>query len=202
MNNPGNLETELEYGSFTVPGQEGEFQVKIQGGRSFWLPMYVRLNPQGFAGYAYMPKSPVVGGAAELPCSFEYEYNADGQLTRYVRNNLRGNAEPLNRVYEIEYVDGDIVSVSYTGNKLVEASYTDSVTSTPIPNATGFMDLNAFRIGSLFEQELFYAGLLGNATRHLPLKTFEQYNWVLDERQRPVEFYEVSQKPDVIRIIW
>lgn len=65
VNNPGNLETELEYGSFTVPGQEGEFQVKIQGGRSFWLPMYVRLNPQGFAGYAYMPKSPVVGGAAD-----------------------------------------------------------------------------------------------------------------------------------------
>lgn len=99
--------------------------------------------------------------------TWSFEYNSDGQLLKMTRS------EGDNEVTEMTYADGDIVKVVMTGeeeNDVTEFSYTSEDVTQPISNANKIMLYDDFFYIDMDELgNAYFAGLLGNPTRHLPV---------------------------------
>ncbi|MBD8388995.1 DUF4595 domain-containing protein [Dysgonomonas sp. BGC7] len=108
--------------------------------------------------------------------TWEFSYNRDGQL------NYMKRSEGDNEVTNITYADGNITGIKMESDDKSEGVYTTSIgyTSDAHPNGIenkGCVMLFDITFGAdLDEMEVaYYAGLLGRATKKLPLKKTEQY---------------------------
>lgn len=203
----GSTEYKIEYGTVTAPNQEGEFQVKMSG--LSWQEMYIRLNSDGFAEYAYSPSLPVDGPL--YPGIYHFEYNENNQIKLISANHPTGRN--TTDTLEFSYSGGDVVFLKVKDTNPYgqprraeyEISYTDAETTEPIPNVTGLVadELSLPNIDPLL-QEMSYAGLLGNGSLHLRVArsingNVTHYGWILDKLKRPLELYEVtSENPRTI----
>lgn len=144
---------------------------------------YANLNPQGFIKYVLQVKDDGVD-------KWWFSYNAAGQLIRMKRT------EGDNEVTTIKYTDGDITSVSMTSDDSDNAyTCTISYGDEPILNKGGLMLFDkTFSIDMDEMYPAYLAGLLGYATKHLPVKNVsreegstytETFEWTLNDKGLP-----------------
>lgn len=211
----GSTTVSFEYGSFdpAKPSKAHNFTVLMKE-REAGYPdegsdIYMELNKQGFVTYAYQ----VYLDGDDDPEEWWFEYNADGQLTRLKRTE--GGDE-----YKATYTNGDITSVSYDeedgDHSDFTFTYTNATFATPIANKGCIM---------LFDQEFeidmdemgvaYYAGLLGKATKNLPLgyketakqgsSTYtytEEFTWTLNAAGLPTSFQYGDSPYDTVTFSW
>lgn len=137
---------------------------------------------------------------------WDFEYNAAGQLSKVV------SSEDGYETTTITYRDGNIVRTSVvSGMSGIEKDrhdifYTSNTVATPILNKGNVMFLDdTFDIDIEELQYAYYAGLLGKATKHLPVRSIDEKNevstfrWTLDSNGYPTRF---SEGDDTKRITW
>lgn len=151
------------------------------------------LNKNGFVThsdgttyYKYKSKD----GDAPTHETWDFTYNKDGQLLTMFRSD---DNEKTNITYE----NGDIVSISreWTGETekdLYKIYYTSPSVSSPIPNKGCLMFYDSMLHVDMDEMEYaYYAGLLGKATKNLPVKLVtddnhtENFTWTLNSNGYP-----------------
>ena len=137
---------------------------------------------------------------------WDFEYNAAGQLSKVV------SSEDGYETTTITYRDGNIVRTSVvSGMSGIEKDrhdifYTSNTVATPILNKGNVMFFDdTFDIDIEELQYAYYAGLLGKATKHLPVRSIDEKNevstfrWTLDSNGYPTRF---SEGDDTKRISW
>lgn len=138
--------------------------------------------------------------------TWDFEYNAAGQLSKVV------SSEDGYETTTITYRDGNIVRTSVvSGMSGIEKDrhdifYTSNTVATPILNKGNVMFFDdTFDIDIEELQYAYYAGLLGKATKHLPVRSIDEKNevstfrWTLDSNGYPTRF---SEGDDTKRISW
>lgn len=137
---------------------------------------------------------------------WDFEYNAAGQLSKVV------SSEDGYETTTITYRDGNIVRTSVvSGMSGIEKDrhdifYTSNTVATPILNKGNVMFFDdTFDIDIEELQYAYYAGLLGKATKHLPVRSIDEKNevstfrWTLDSNGYPTS---LSEGDDTKRISW
>lgn len=198
----GSSNITFEYGSFT-PSRAHNFTVLMKERDTIspnsGLDIYMEINQQGFVSYAY---EVYLDGESE-PDEWWFEYNADGQLTRLKRSE--GGDD-----FKITYANGDITKVSQDQEDGDHREYTISYTNTEYKNVVAnkgcvmFFD-DFFQIDMDEMGIAYYAGLLGKATKNLPMGyteiskegdnsyTYEEtYHWVFNADNLPTKFWSDS----------
>ncbi|WP_455083256.1 DUF4595 domain-containing protein [Prevotella aurantiaca] len=138
--------------------------------------------------------------------TWDFEYNAAGQLSKVV------SSEDGYETTTITYRDGNIVRTSVvSGMSGIEKDrhdifYTSNTVATPILNKGNVMFFDdTFDIDIEELQYAYYAGFLGKATKHLPVRSIDEKNevstfrWTLDSNGYPTRF---SEGDDTKRITW
>lgn len=136
--------------------------------------------------------------------SWLFKYNSDGQLT-YMKRSEGGNEETF-----ITYTDGDITKVKQTceeddDNWEQSILYTSPSVTSPIDNKGCVMLFdNTFGIDMDEMWYAYYAGLLGKATKHLPVGNKDEeetsyYDWKLNANGFPTS---VTIDYNTLRFSW
>ncbi len=129
--------------------------------------------------------------------TWDFNYDSDGHLVKMIRTE--GHETTI-----IKYQDGNIVEVTETTTEdpndieLRKIYYTSSTISTPLLNKGCVMLFDAtFGVDMDEMKYAYYAGLLGKATKHLPLQCVEKdekyennyyFTWTLNAAGLPVSF--------------
>jgi len=186
----------FEYGDFS-PNRAASYSVLMKI-RDKEYPgddsdIYMQLNKQGFVAHALQIYEDAENGTD----TWDFEYNNDGQLTKLKRSE--GDDE-----FVITYTNGDITKVVQTieNNFYDEISiyYTNSEYTTPIANKGCVMMFDDFFGIDMDEMGItYYAGLLGKATKNLPMKITENENegtlsdypfyWEFNSDNLPTKFW-------------
>lgn len=130
--------------------------------------------------------------------TWKFKYNSDGQLSEMFRS------EGENEVTTITYKDGNIVAVKMVSDEAGEGfdakiSYTSETHKEGIDNKGCIMLFdNTFGIDMDEMEYAYFAGILGKATKKLPLKLTEveiedgkeytdiyDFEWTLNEKGLP-----------------
>lgn len=158
---------------YPMEGKNGGYDVIITDPVNWTF--YMTLGENGFVDYCKQVYKDSLGDTGEGYEEWWFRYNSDGQMCWMKRT------EGGNELTDITYKDGDII-------KVVQTSETDSDVYTttinygdnPIPNKCGAMFFDRSFAIDLDEMDIAYwAGLLGKATKHLPIGG--DYTWVLDD---------------------
>lgn len=160
--------------------------VESYGGYTETTTFNILLNDKGYARYALEVYDPKEGDA---PDEWWFEYNADGQLSQMKRSE--GDETTV-----LTYTNGDITSVTTTDREGDVDRSTISYGNSPMANkgcimlfdATFDTDMDEFAIA-------YYAGMLGKATKNLPVKCqdadspneYEEFVWKLNGNGFPTE---------------
>lgn len=149
------------------------------------ITVYVNLNSKGFITNALE-----VYGDGETD-TWTFEYNAADQLSKMVRS------EGGNEVTTIAYTDGNITKVVTTDDEgstdQCSIEYTNATVTAPIANKGCIMMFDTCFGIDMDEMEVaYYAGLLGKATKNLPLKQIDEYStydfsWTLNSNGLPTQ---------------
>lgn len=152
--------------------------------------IYLQLNSDGFVSHALE----VYADGDED--TWDFAYNQDGQL------NYMKRSEGGNEVTNVTYTNGDITKVSVrddeNNSSISNITYTSDSIKSPIDNKGAIMLFDeTFGIDMDEMAEAYYAGLLGKATKHLPVKLEENngsstFDWKLNASQLPVEFISTT----------
>lgn len=198
---------EFKYGSFT---RATTYQVMLtqydKSNPNEKSVIYMQLNAQGYASRILETYSD-----SNETDSFEFGYNADGQLTSMKRS------EGDNEVTTITYTNGNITKVSVKDDEsttpdVTEFSYTSAKVTTPIVNKGGIMFFDSVFDVDLDEMEIaYYAGLLGKATKNLPVGSKDgdytsTFTWTLNAEQLPIKMVATyswsTEYSDTYEIKW
>ena len=161
---------------------------------------YLQLNEQGFITYAL--EEEISDGEKEYD-EWTMRYNSDGQLNYLKRSE--GNEETT-----ITYTNGDITKVTNVELDDPADGPEESVISygsAPVANKGCIMLFDeVFGIDMDELESAYYAGMLGKATKHLPVEikdpnaTANQmmygYKWTLNANELPVKLTVSLLKPD------
>lgn len=153
--------------------------------------------------------------------TWDFQYTAEGNI------NYMKRSEGGNEVTTITYKDGDIIKVTEVSEDednetpdIYNISYTSATVTTPIENKGCLMLFDATLGIDMDEMEIaYYAGLLGKATKHLPLKivcessvggtdSFTEtidFKWTLNEQKLPTQLSMKSDNypdSDIISFVW
>ncbi|MDE6049035.1 MAG: DUF4595 domain-containing protein, partial [Paramuribaculum sp.] len=170
--------------------------------------IYLQLDEHGFVTYALeinLPERP-----EDRHRDWEFEYNSDGQMTRMRIYTHDDDGDE----FRINYKNGDITNVAEIIAGETEynyiINYTNSKFSEPVPNKGGIMLLDeAFEIYITEMEPAYWAGMLGKATKNLPMgitydyDDYEEYYWEFNSNQLPIKFYDSKEclednRPDVV----
>lgn len=173
----------FDYTPGTINGEAYHVLMKdIIDGES--LNCYLRLGKNNFVEYCYEEECWNGDNSVE---TWNFEYNADGQLCKMVRS------EGENEVTVATYTDGDITNVKMTDDdgdqQNYNISYTSSTVSSPMENTDKIMMLESFGFDTDEMTMAYFAGLLGNPTKHLPVACTDEENctdsfsWERNEQQ-------------------
>lgn len=204
----GSTNITFEYGSFT-PSRAHNFTVLMSERDTIFQneghDIYMELNQQGFVSYAY--EVYLNGKEAD---EWWFEYNNDGQLTRVKRSE---NEEECNITYnngDITKVTDDEVDGKNRKHKEYSFSYTNDEYKNVVANKGCLMLYDKIFRVQLDEMEItYYAGLLGKASKNLPMgysrvgstSDNETYHWVFNADNLPTKFWSNSD-PSGITFSW
>lgn len=199
----------FEYGSFS---RSTEYQVRLtiadsdhpQEGST----IYMQLNNNGFVTSALQ-----VYNDGDEDDTWRFEYDRDGHLTRLTRSESGDN-------YKINYSNCNISEVVKDDEDGDHREYTFVYTgngiTTAIANKGCVMEFDEFFQVDMDEMGIvYYAGLLGKATRELPLgytvtgkeggdnyTSSQIYHWTFDSNGYPIEFWEGDNRYDLLTFTW
>lgn len=171
---------------------------------------YIRLNDKGVTEYVlqeYEP-DPMYPEDENEPDEWWFSYDSQCRLVSFTRS------ENDNEVVRFAYKDGNIVTTTTydsptdkTPSDVTTIAYTNSAATSPIANKGCLMLFDALFNADMDEGEyLYFAGLLGKATKNLPVGYSEEdtdwdgtpvtytynYEWVLNASGLPTECWELS----------
>lgn len=201
----------FEYGTFTQP-RAHNFTVLMKerdsqdptGGSD----IYMELDKNGFVTYAYQ-----VYLDDDDVDEWSFEYNADGYLTKVYRTESE-------KTTTITYTNGDIEKVASVDEDNYRHEYTFAYTNdkytSPVANKGCIMLYDDAYGIDLDEMEIvYYAGMLGKATKNLPMgATYKgsegsssytdvyTYNWEFNANQLPTKFWVDNESWDVLTFTW
>lgn len=170
--------------------------------------IYMRLNKQGFVEYALQVYQDTVSDIDE----WRFEYNADGQLTRFQRSESGDD-------FKITYTNGNITKVvkdDEDGDHSEYAIiYTNDEYETAVANKGNVMMFDDFFLVDMDEMGIaYFAGLLGKSTKNLPMgyepgnkeesdSLFTQtYHWVINSDSLPTKFWSGENVSDAVTFTW
>lgn len=187
----GNVE--FEYANVSVRSEDRapSVRMKVDYGKGEYSLFTMRLGSNGFVEEAQQVEKDL---DETQECHWRLKYNADGQLSHIVKESY--DEEYDKEEIFVSYQNGDIVKVRQTteeGDDDWEDSmlYTSPTINAPIENKGCVMLFDdAFDIDLDEMEYAYYAGLLGKATRHLPVGVIDDkekwyYQWTLDEKGYP-----------------
>lgn len=150
--------------------------------------------------------------------TWEFKYNNDGQL------NYMKRSEGDNEITTITYTDGNITGVKMVSDDKNEGTYSASIAYTSEAHSKGIGNKGCIMLFDLTfgidmdEMEIaYYAGLLGRATKNLPLTMTQTYtysdepsssniynfDWTLNAEDYPVKVnFEDEEGMDFIEFAW
>lgn len=202
----------FEYGTFTPSRATNNFSVLMKERDSSYpdegSDIYMKINKQGFVSYAYQVY--LDGDEAD---EWWFEYNKDGQLTRLKRTESGDD-------FKIIYTNGDITKVTHDEKDGDHREYTIKYTNTEYKNVVAnkgslmlfddFFEVDMDEMG-----EAYFAGLLGKATKNLPMGysetgkegsssyTYnETYHWVFNADNLPVKFWKGDYENEATTFSW
>lgn len=159
----------------------------------------MELNEKGFVKYCEQTEP---DGDIE---TWDFGYTAEGNLN-YMKRSEGGN-EVTNMVYE----NGNIIKTSMASEEDSDVkheytiSYTSDSVETPIENKGCLMLFDTtFGVDMDEMKYAYYAGLLGKATKHLPVKNNEdEFVWTLNNDGYPIEMnLESMYEDDTFTFEW
>lgn len=134
--------------------------------------------------------------------TWEFGYNNDGQL------NYMKRSEGDNKVTNITYANGNISGIKMQSDDVSEGIYTTSITYTSDKHSNGIENKGCLMLFDITfgidmdEMEYaYYAGLLGRATKKLPLKMTDndddeyEFDWTLNEKGYPTQLICKTEFP-------
>ena len=147
------------------------------------------LGKDGFVKHCDETK--MVEGSVTRKETWDFTYNNDGQLLTMLRGRR-------NKKTTIKYQDGNIVETTTTKagySNSYKIFYTSESVLSPIVNK-GCLMLFDYTLGiDMDEMEYaYYAGLLGKATKNLPVKLvanenrIDNFTWTLNSNSYPISF--------------
>ena len=121
--------------------------------------------------------------------TWDFEYTEDG-LMNYMKRSEGGN-----EVTRVTYQNGDAIKMTMVSeddpddSQEADIYYTSDKVTTPIENKGCLMLFdNALRVDLDEMEYAYYAGLLGKATKHLPVKNSDYtLNWTLNDKGYPTQ---------------
>lgn len=157
------------------------------------------LNKDGFVSHCDETEYDLEGMEKE---TWDFTYNSDGQLLTMLRSE--GGKENTT----IKYQDGDIVETATVSadepdeSSLYKVYYTSKTVSTPIVNKGCIMFFDETLGIDMDEMKYaYYAGLLGKATKHLPVRLVDEkdqytssFDWTLNAAGYPILFSYGEEK--------
>ncbi len=163
---------------------------------------YFKLNNLGFVEYAYQVENDPSEDFIDTE-EWWFSYNDNGQLSYMKRTE--GN----NETTTISYIDGNITKVEtisdedpfFPGRRnymIAEIAYTDTANPQTLENKSGIMFFDdIFRIDLDEMEYAYFAGLLGKATKDLPVSAKEtngnsylanySFDWTLNASLMPTK---------------
>ncbi len=207
----GTTSITFEYGSFN-PSRASNFTVLMKERDSAYptegSDIYMQINKQGFVSYAYQVY--LDGDDAD---EWWFEYNKDGQLTRLKRTESGDD-------FKIAYTNGDIAKIAHDEDDGDHREYTINYTNTEYKNVVankGCLMLfdDFFQVDMDEMGDAYFAGLLGKATKNLPMGYSETgkegsssytsnvtYHWVFNADNLPVKFWEGDYENEATTFSW
>ena len=174
--------------------------------------IYMQLNNQGFVTYALQ----VYLNDENEDDTWQFEYNADGQMTRIRRSENENDVR-------ITYVDGNISKYieTWEGDDEREEytiKYTNDKFKTPVANKGNLMMFDEFFDIDMDEMGIaYFAGLLGKSTKNLPMGyTYsdiegdnsvsytgsDNFNWTLNSQGFPTKFWKDNYEYEATTFTW
>ena len=155
-------EISIEYGTFSRAEYQAKATFRYNGQVEYEI--YLQFNAQGFIASALQ----VYTDDDEADDTWSFEYNAAGQMTGMHRSEGDEN-------YVITYTDGNITNVLRTEEDGDRSDYTISYTNetftAPVVNTANIMLFDeSFDIDMDEMSMLYFAGLLGQGTKNLPMQ--------------------------------
>lgn len=167
----------FEYQNVTrVGGKEYDVKMIVVDRETYVFNM--QLNEQGFVKHC-----------DEDSDTWDFGYNDDGQL------NYMKRSEGGNEVTKVTYQNGDAVKMTMVSEDGPDTGmettilYTSDEVKTPIENKGCLMPFDiGLRVDMDEMKYAYYAGLLGKATKHLPVKNKDfTLNWTLNNAGYPIK---------------
>lgn len=201
----------FNYDPITINGKQYDMSIMETNSRSGETEtFYLNLNNKGYTSYCYQVSKEY--GQTETQ-EWWFGYNSNGQL------NYMKRSEGDNEVTDITYSDGDAVKVTTKSDAdpstdVTTISYTTDEYPNPTVNKGGIMLYDLTLNVDLDEMEVaYYAGLLGKATKHLPMRNVDEdgeinyFFWTFDANGLPTKmtntYYEngnpISQS---VNFVW
>ena len=178
--------------------------------KDWYTAFFIRLNSMGYIEYVFGEFSDEGEVVDEI--EWWFSYNEAGQLLE-----MKQIGNDWSEVRTLTYnSEGDIIRIThnYDLEDTATVSYTDATHTAPIINKSGIMFYDAGLIAIDEMYPVYYAGLLGKGTTHLPLvanynyrgnytKNY-RYKWILDGNDMPVSFTMTvdSYTADPVVIRW
>lgn len=200
----------FEYGTFN-PSRAHNYTVLMKireiDDENNGSDIYMELNKQGFVSYAY--QIDLDGDTDE----WFFGYNSDGQLNSFKRTE--GSES-----YTVTYTNGDITRVVKTEDdgdtSEYTIAYTNSTNTSAVANKGCLMLFDDTFGIDMDEMEIaYYAGLIGKATKNLPMgytrKSVEGgstytdnvvFHWQFDKNGYPTKFWEDDYSWEATSFTW
>lgn len=156
---------------------------KLRSGKLFAV-YNMDLNEKGFVRHCEVQRYSYNSDYIQERWRMDFTYNGDDQL-----ETIREHETTTTFIYK----DGDIVEEKWdskaSGNPIY---YTSRDVPTPIENKGGILCVS---LNDDALKYIYYAGLLGKGTRHLPVKAYDNYYlmqflWKFDAEGYPLAVYE------------
>ncbi|MDE5921267.1 MAG: DUF4595 domain-containing protein [Paramuribaculum sp.] len=196
VENGSDVTIEFKYGSFSrAEDYQVLMEIRDAYDNEYDIDIYFKLNEDGFA-VAALQEWP---NDRERYANWKFEYNQDCQMTRIYREEIFLDDNDEIRDWHITYTDGNIKNITMKdlyGNELyaedeTEVLYTNDEHPSMIANIGCIMLFDwCFGIDIDEMQIAYYAGLLGKATKHLPMGYNECYK---------EDGYEDSERTELFR---
>lgn len=192
-NNTTNVMVEFQYGNIS---RAETYDAKMTVNAPYeTYSVYMNFNHLGYVKYA------VEYDDDNDMDVWYFEYDNDGHMVKMARSE--GDETTL-----LSYENGDVVKVSESDldgdRSQSDISYTDATVTSPIENKGGIMLFDDTFDVDLDEMSYaYYAGLLGKATRHLPVRCqeipepgdaveYSTFTWSFNANGLPVSMVETE----------
>lgn len=193
--------------SRSVGNMPGAIMIVIEGKDKYVYNLY--LNGSGFVKHCMETIYETVGGTVANPDNrtWDFVYNSDDQLQHVYRS-------AGDKHIDVKYQNGDIIETTTTtkddGKQTAKIDYTSAAVSTALTNKGCLMFFDEMLgIDTDRMQYAYYAGMLGKATQHLPIRIAtgdgeNTFNWTLNAAGYPETLFykEEGIKPVTLHFAW